>query len=63
MAKTKCEYLEGVQEIDYKDHELLKKFMTEHGKILPRRATGASAKEQRQVTRAIRKARTLGLLP
>ena len=63
MAKSNCEYLEGVQEIDYKDHELLKKFMTEQGKILPRRVTGASAKQQRQVTRAIRKARTVGLLP
>jgi small subunit ribosomal protein S18 len=63
MAKEKCAYLEGVQEIDYKDHELLKKFMTEHGKILPRRVTGANAKQQRQVTRAIRKARVMGLLP
>ncbi len=63
MAKQTCEYLEGVQEIDYKDHELLSKFMTEQGKILPRRATGANAKQQRQVTRAIRKARVMGLLP
>ncbi len=63
MAKENCKYLEGVQEIDYKDAELLRKFMTEQGKILPRRSTGASAKQQRMVTRAIRKARVMGLLP
>jgi len=63
MATSTCPYLEGVQEIDYKDHELLRKFMTEEGKILPRRTTGANAKQQRQITRAIRKARVLGLLP
>lgn len=63
MAANTCPYLEGVQEIDYKDHELLRKFMTEQGKILPRRTTGANAKQQRQITRAIRKARVLGLLP
>jgi small subunit ribosomal protein S18 len=55
--------LEGVNEIDYKDYELLRKFMTEHGKIIPRRLTGVNAKQQRQVTRAIRRARVMGLLP
>ena len=63
MSKKSCKNLEGVQEIDYKDFELLRKFMTDHGKILPRRLTGANAMQQRQVARAIRKARTMGLVP
>ena len=54
--------LEGVTEIDYKDAELLKKFMTERGKILPRRLTGINAKQQREVKGAIRRARVMGLL-
>jgi small subunit ribosomal protein S18 len=54
--------LEGVTEIDYKDAELLRKFMTERGKILPRRYTGATSKQQREVKRAIRQARVMGLL-
>ncbi len=48
--------------IDYKDVELLKKFVTERGKILPRRITGLTAKQQRQLTFAIKRARILGLL-
>lgn len=60
---TSCKMLEGVTEIDYKDHELLRKFVTENGKIIPRRLTGANALQQRQLTRAIRRARVLGLLP
>ncbi len=55
--------LEGVENIDYKDAELLKRFMTERGKILPRRTTSASAKQQRQIRSAIRRARVMGLLP
>jgi small subunit ribosomal protein S18 len=54
--------LEGVTEIDYKDAELLRKFTTERGKILSRRYTGVSSKQQRQVKRAIRQARVMGLL-
>ena len=54
--------LEGVTEIDYKDAELLRKFMTERGKILSRRYTGVTSKQQRQVKRAIRPARVMGLL-
>lgn len=56
-------YLEYVTVIDYKDHELLRKFMTERGKIMPRRTTGANAKQQRQIKKAIRRARVMGLLP
>lgn len=54
--------LEGVTEVDYKDAELLRKFMTDRGKILARRYTGVSSKQQREVKRAIRRARTMGLV-
>jgi len=54
--------LEGVTEIDYKDAELLRKFMTDRGKILSRRYTGVTSKQQREVKRAIRRARVMGLL-
>lgn len=53
----------GIKEIDYKDIDLLKKFITESGKIVPSRITGTSAKYQRQLTRAIKLARVLALLP
>ena len=49
--------------IDYKDVDLLKKFVSERGKILPRRVTGTSAKYQRKLTIAIKRARTMALLP
>ena len=49
--------------IDYKDTELLKKFITERGKILPRRITGLTAKQQRDLTVAIKRARVLAMLP
>jgi len=51
------------QEIDYKDLELLHKFITERGKMLPRRITGLTAHQQRELTRAVKKARLLALLP
>ena len=53
----------GIEEIDYKDIKLLKEFITETGKIMPARVTGTSAKYQRQLTRAIKRARHLALLP
>ncbi|NET35199.1 MAG: 30S ribosomal protein S18 [Cyanothece sp. SIO1E1] len=49
--------------IDYKDVDLLRKFVTERGKILPRRITGLTAKQQRDLTKSIKRARTLALLP
>jgi small subunit ribosomal protein S18 len=49
--------------IDYKDIELLKLFITEQGKILPRRATGVTVQQQRQIAKAIKRARLLSLLP
>lgn len=52
-----------VDDIDYKDINKLNKFVTEKGKILPRRITGNCAKHQRQLTRAIKRARQVALLP
>ena len=49
--------------IDYKDVDLLKKFITERGKILPRRLTGLTAKQQRYLTNAVKRARIVALLP
>lgn len=49
--------------IDYKDIDLLRKFITERGKILPRRITGLTAKQQRDLTKSIKRARFLALLP
>ena len=54
---------EGIERIDYKDLELLKAFITETGKIVPSRITGTSAKYQRQLATAIKRARFLALLP
>ncbi len=48
---------------DYKDAARLKRFLTERGKILPRRITGLSAKQQRHVSLAIKRARHLAMLP
>jgi len=52
-----------VQYIDYKDIAMLKHYVTERGKIIPRRITGATAKHQRMLTRAIKLARQIALLP
>lgn len=49
--------------IDYKDVNLLKHYVTERGKIIPRRITGATAQHQRMLTRAIKLARQIALLP
>ncbi|GGC95015.1 30S ribosomal protein S18 [Thalassobacillus devorans] len=53
----------GITHIDYKDVDLLRRFVSERGKILPRRVTGTSAKYQRKLTKAIKRARTMALLP
>ena len=49
--------------IDYKNLDLLKKFLTDRGKMIARRLTGINAQQQRDITRAIKRARYLGLLP
>ncbi len=63
--KTKdCKFSKaGVEYIDYKDTETLLKFMNDQGKILPRRVTGTSAKHQRMLSRAIKQARFMALIP
>ena len=53
----------GITHIDYKDTELLKRFISERGKILPRRITGNSLKYQRKVAAAVKRARHLALMP
>ena len=54
---------EGVTEIDYKDLDTLKGYVTETGKIVPSRITGTHAKYQRQLSTAIKRARYIALLP
>ena len=64
-AKKKvCQFcVDKVQDIDYKDIAKLKKFVSERGKILPRRVSGCCAKHQRQLTIAIKRARHVALMP
>jgi len=54
---------EGIKEIDYKDINTLKNYVTETGKIVPSRITGTKARYQRQLSTAIKRARYLALLP
>ena len=62
--KKVCSFCaEKSKNIDYKDVAKLKKFITERGKILPRRISGTCAKHQREVTKAIKLARNIALLP
>ena len=62
--KRYCRFTaEGIGEIDYKDLNLLKSFVSESGKIVPSRITGTSAKYQRQLATAIKRARFLALFP
>ena len=61
--KQKLAFIGFNQKIDYKDIDLLKLFITEQGKILPRRATGVTVQQQRQIAKAIKRARILSLLP
>ncbi len=64
-AKKKvCQFCaDKTVEVDYKDVETLKKYITERGKILPRRITGACAMHQRAITTAVKRARAIALLP
>jgi small subunit ribosomal protein S18 len=62
--KKYCRFTaEGIKEIDYKDLNTLRGYVTETGKIVPSRITGTKAKYQRQLARAIKRARYLALLP
>ena len=60
--RKRSRHLEGVKEIDPNDLDLLQRLLTEHGKIMPVRLTGATSKQQRQIKRAIRRARNMGLV-
>jgi small subunit ribosomal protein S18 len=55
--------VEKVNDIDYKQYEVLQRYLTEHGRIRPRRQTGTCAKHQRSLARAVKRARHLALLP
>lgn len=62
--KKRCPFTAaGIKEIDYKDIETLRKFITERGKILPRRITGVSAYHQKRLAAAIKRSRHMALLP
>jgi small subunit ribosomal protein S18 len=62
--KKFCQFTaDGVTEIDYKDLDTLKAYITETGKIVPSRITGTSAKYQRQLATAVKRARFLALIP
>lgn len=62
--KKVCQFCaDKAQEMDYKDVSRLRRYVTDRGKILPRRVTGNCAKHQRQVTVAIKRARMVALLP
>ena len=59
-----CQFcVDKIEHIDYKDVDVLRKFVSERAKILPRRGTGTCAHHQRAVARAIRRAREMALLP
>jgi small subunit ribosomal protein S18 len=62
--KKICSFcVEKIETVDYKQYEKLKRFITERAKILPRRISGNCANHQRQLTRAVKRARIMALLP
>ena len=63
FRKKVCRFCANKAKIDYKDADALRRYMTERGKILPRRITGSCAKHQREVAKAIKRARSISLLP
>ena len=62
-AKKVCWFEQNKVEPDYKDIRIIARFVTERGKIVPRRLSGVTAKNQRKLATAIKRARHLGLLP
>lgn len=60
--KKICQMCAG-KSVDYKDPEILRKYINEKGKILPRRMTGACALHQRHIAREVKRARFMGLIP
>ena len=64
MINKQCYFSQNnIKHIDYKDTEILKKFLNPHGRMLSRKKTGVSAKSQRQLAMAVKHARFMGLLP
>ncbi|GII42220.1 30S ribosomal protein S18 [Planotetraspora phitsanulokensis] len=63
VPRKKANPLLGVDYIDYKDTDLLRRFISDRGKIRSRRVTGVSGRQQRQLARAIKNAREMALLP
>jgi len=62
--KKYCYFKEnGITEIDYKDVRLLKRFISEQGKIMPRRVSGSSARMHRKLVKSIKRARNIALIP
>ena len=61
--RKRSRYLEGVTKINVNDADFLRNFVTEHGKIIPPRLTGATSVQQRQIKKGVRRARTMGRLP
>ncbi|MDD5043749.1 MAG: 30S ribosomal protein S18 [Patescibacteria group bacterium] len=62
--KKKCYFcVNGILEVDYKDGQFLRKFLSSYGKILPRRRTGVCSKHQRKLAIAVKRARIMAILP
>lgn len=62
--KKPCYFAQhNIRHIDYKDTEILKKFLNPHGRLLGKKRTGVSSKYQRQLATAVKRARFMGLLP
>lgn len=64
LKSKDCKFTKsGFEYIDYKSTDILERFINDQGKILPRRVTGTSAKHQRQLSKAVKRARFLALIP
>jgi small subunit ribosomal protein S18 len=64
VRRKKCKFcLDRVEHVDYKDERRLRRFMTDRGKITPRRITGTCARHQRMLSAAVRRARIVALVP
>ena len=63
FKKKVCKFCQGAAPADYKNPDMLRRYITERGKILPKRITGTCALHQREVTTAIKRARIVALLP
>lgn len=65
LSKRKiCKFCENHEEkVDYKNYKVLRRFVTEQGKIIPSRITGTCSRHQRELTKAIKRARNIALLP